>query len=110
MADVRCVVDDNNLRAEGPVWSEDEQALYWLDCLLPRPALHRWHPKSDRHEKWPLPDVTGSLALRENGGVLLAARTGIHFFDPSTGELRLACALEPEHPMNRCNDVCWINQ
>lgn len=104
MSDARCVVDDKNLLAEGPVWSEEEQALYWLDCLLPRPALHRWHPASDGHDQWPLSNVVASLALRENGGVLLAARTGIHFFDPDTGELELACALEADKPMNRCND------
>lgn len=98
MHDVRCVVNDKNLLAEGPVWSETEDALYWLDCLLPRPTLHRWHPKSDQHAQWALPDVVASLALRESGGVLLAARTGLHFFDPSTEELHLACVLEPNIP------------
>lgn len=35
MSDVRCVIDDKNLLAEGPVWSEVEQALYWVNCLMP---------------------------------------------------------------------------
>ena len=31
-----------SILGEGPVWSEDEQALYWLDVFLP--ALNRFDP------------------------------------------------------------------
>ena len=41
MADeVRCIVDIRSGLGEGPVWSELEQALYWLDCV--KPAVYRY--------------------------------------------------------------------
>ena len=39
MADVTCVLDARAELGECPVWSVEEQALYWVDIRAP--ALHR---------------------------------------------------------------------
>jgi sugar lactone lactonase YvrE len=50
MADeVRCIVDIRSGLGEGPVWSELEQALYWLDCV--KPAVYRYDPATGENRQ-----------------------------------------------------------
>lgn len=91
--EVRCEL------GEGPIWAPSEAALYWLDIVGRR--VHRLGPEP-RH--WDLPARPGCLALRERGGLIVALPTGVHAFDPSTGELTPLVALEEDRPGNRHND------
>ena len=69
---------------EGPLWDVEEQALYWLDSL--GPTLYRYQYASSRVISWPLAGATvGSLALRANGGLIIAMDQGIYSFDTSSG-------------------------
>lgn len=73
---------------EGPLWAPQEQALFWVDSL--GPTLLRHDFASARTRSWQLPGKTvGSLALRADGGLLLAMDQGIYAFDPARA------ALEP---------------
>jgi len=87
---------------EGPVWSPDEQALYWVDIL--RPTLQRWHPESGQYRDWKLPSDIGSFALRANGGAVVALRTGFAFLDLETGQLTPIMDPEADQPFTRFND------
>ena len=87
---------------EGPVWSVGEQALYWVD--IEGPAVHRWTWGATEAESWPLPALVGALALRQQGGLVLALRTGIHTFDPASGELTFVADPAAELPGTRYND------
>jgi sugar lactone lactonase YvrE len=70
---------------ESPVWCAGEQALYWTD--IPARMLWRWHAGSGRTDSWSLPEMAGSLALIEGGGVALAMETGIFRVEhPEPGE------------------------
>jgi sugar lactone lactonase YvrE len=51
-----------------------------------------------------LPQTIGSLALRKQGGLLLALKSGFAFFDPSTRQLQPLINPEPDRPDNRLND------
>ena len=42
MAEVRCILDAKTKLGECPVWSAEEQALYWVDIMAP--ALNRLDP------------------------------------------------------------------
>lgn len=65
---------------EGPVWDVDDQMLYWVDSLAP--ALFRHDPANGATDRWALPARTvGSLAVRANGGVVLAMEQGFYSFD-----------------------------
>lgn len=83
---VEAVVRGADILGEVPLWCARGQRLWWIDVR--RPALQSWHPASGRHVALRLhPEmVTGAIALRENGGVLLAAANGIHLFDPESGQ------------------------
>ena len=71
------------LLGESPVWSEREQALYWVDIHGCR--VHRFDPSSGSDTHWQLAENVGSLGLRSRGGAVLALRSGFHLFDFATG-------------------------
>jgi len=87
---------------EGPLWDVAEQALYFIDIV--GRALHRYDFASGETRSWHMPAVIGSLALREQGGAILALPDGVHSFDVETGVLApLAIALD-RHPRAQFND------
>ena len=96
LTEIRCLL------GEGPVWSVAEQALYWVD--IEAPAVHRWSWSTSETQTWTLPALVGALAIREQGGLVLALRTGIHTFDPASGELTFVADPEAELPGTRYND------
>jgi sugar lactone lactonase YvrE len=99
---VRRIGDTIDILGEGPVWDVQEQAFYWLDirgCLVRR---YDW--SSGRTQSWTLPEMVGSLAIRERGGLLLAMRSSISFFDPATGALERVAAPEAGRENMRFND------
>ena len=96
------IVESGAVLGESPVWSVEEQVLYWLD--IKAPALHRYDPATNRDEKWKLPQETGSIALRKGGGLVAAARTGFAFLDPRDVLINWIGDPEPDRPENRLND------
>ena len=77
---------------EGPVWDVQEQALYSIDIL--GKCIHRHHLASGRNDRFEVPGIIGSMALRVGGGALIALKDGVHTYDFATGaSAPLTCAL-----------------
>ena len=97
MTEVKLAFDADNHLGETPVWSEREQALWWVNCENP-PELHRWVPASGEHAKWPMPQRIGGFAHKADGGVLVALADGLYDFAPASGALtlRVASPLPPQ--------------
>ena len=104
MAEVNCALECKNTLGEGPVWDQEEKALYWVDVPYPEPTLHRWYPESHIHDSWDLPEMGTALAVRESGGLLIAMQTQLCHFDLDTGAVTKVLELEPNLPNNRTND------
>ncbi len=102
MTRIRCVLDAKAQLGESPVWSAEEQALYWADLLAP--AIHRLDPASGATRTWPMPETVGSFGLREGGGAVVALRSGFYRFDFDSGALSLLAAPEVIVPGTRFND------
>jgi sugar lactone lactonase YvrE len=86
--EVRCILDIKARSGETPIWSAEEERLYWVD--QERPSLNRFDPASGRNEVWEMPAHASSFALRGAGKpILMALRTGLHDFDPATGAFEL---------------------
>ncbi len=100
--EVRCVQQADAILGEGPVWSPVEGVLYWLD--IKRPAIYRFNPTEGQTGHWPLPSDIGSMALREQGGMVVALRTGFAFLDLETGAVTQQSDPEANLPNNRFND------
>jgi sugar lactone lactonase YvrE len=98
---VTCVLDAQAQLGECPVWSVQEQALYWVDILAP--ALHRLDPVTGETRTWPMPTRIGSYGLRETGGAVVALADGFHLLDFETGDLTFVTGPEPT-PGTRFND------
>lgn len=81
---------------EGPVWDAGEQALYYIDILEKR--VLRWDPASEEHRSWPVPDMIGSMALREGGGAIVALPDGIHALDFESGAVTPFALFDPADP------------
>ncbi len=75
-----------NKLGEGPVWDVAERALYWIDGNAP--AIYRLDPKTNQIKSWKTPKPIGSLALRQNGGAVLALSDGFYMFDFDSGEAK----------------------
>lgn len=78
---------------EGPVWDEAEQALYYIDIV--EKAVFRWEPASGALRRWGVPDIIGSMALREGGGAVVALGSGVHTLDFETGAVGPLAMLDP---------------
>lgn len=69
---------------EGPLWDAASETLYWVDSLAPR--LYRHDLRNQSTDTFDLPAKSvGSLAVRAQGGLLLAMDKGFHLFDPASG-------------------------
>jgi L-arabinonolactonase len=102
MNHIECVLDARSILGEGPLWDMQDQVLYWID--IKRCEIHRFDPASGRDERWAAPEEVGSLAVREAGGLVVAMRSGFHFFDPESGSFQAIADPEPDRPENRFND------
>jgi sugar lactone lactonase YvrE len=81
---------------EGPVWDVAEQALYYIDIVAK--AVFRWDPATSDVKRWDVPDIIGSMALREGGGAIVALGSGVHTLDLATGAVAPLALLDPPDP------------
>lgn len=96
------VLDCQNRLGEGPIWSIEEQALYWVDIVTP--AIHRFRPGHGAHDQWPMSEHVGSLSMRAAGGLVVALKSGFGLFDPKSGAVEMINDAEAEKLDNRFND------
>jgi len=99
---VECVLEVANTLGESPTWDAREQALYWVDILAAK--IFRWRPEESAVREWQLPAAVGCIGLREQGGLVLAMRSGFHLFDTDSGALTFLHHPEVAIPTNRFND------
>lgn len=81
---------------EGPVWDVEEQALYYIDILEKK--VLRWDPSSGEHREWSVSAMIGSMALREEGGAIVALVDGVHSLDFGSGQVAPLALIEPASP------------
>lgn len=102
MVDVACVLDAKSRLGEGIVWDERRDALWWVD--IEGCQLCRFHPGDGEFWRMDLPTRPGCMALREDGGMVMALQNGFHFVDVETREITRIVDPEADKPGNRFND------
>ncbi len=102
MLRIEVACEDRDLLGEGPLWDVQEQRLYWIDSY--GPAIHRIDANGGDKRTWRLPEPIGSMALRTRGGAVVSLRSGFHFFDFETGEVRRINETHPGELRPRLND------
>ena len=102
MTEISCVLDWKAGTGESPVWSVQEQVLYWTD--MPSKQLHRFDPATGLNTVTNLPEELCSFALRKNGGIVAAMWTGFAFVDFETGAVDFIHKLFKKGDDQRMND------
>ncbi len=104
MNEVTVAFDANNHLGETPIWSVDEQALWWVNCENP-PEIHRWSPSTGEHRKWDMPDRVGGFVHKRDGNLLVALADGLYDFDVASGNLslRVKSPLPPQVKLHECH-------
>ena len=93
MTDVECVWPVGAILGEGPVWSATEQALWFVD--IKAPAVHRYHPATGARQSWPAPARVGFVLPAQGSTLIAGLKTGLHKFNPETGNFALLHVVEP---------------
>ena len=102
MVSIECVVSNNSKVGEGAVWDARDQVLWWVD--ISAGLVHRFDPSKSENTSIQFNEPVGCLAVRETGGLVLAAKSGFWTLDPATGVRTQICDPESDLPGNRFND------
>ncbi|QZA81727.1 SMP-30/gluconolactonase/LRE family protein [Deefgea piscis] len=87
---------------ESPVWCSKTASLYWTDIL--QKELHCLQIESKTHRVLAMPEEVGCFALREQGGFILAMRSGIYLAN-ADGLIEKKVCDNPNNPaLARFND------
>lgn len=100
--DCTCLTNERALLGESPVWSAEDNSVFWVDILGQK--LHRTQIDNQETLSWDMPGHPGMIALRQKGGLVVALDDGLYAFDPQSGQLNLLIPLETNEPENRPND------
>jgi len=100
---VSCVWPLGCCLGEGPMWSASERAVWFVD--IKRKQIHRFDPATGRGRSWDAPSEPGFVLPVQGGGFVAGLKTGLHRFDPRSGEFILIAKVEPDHLDNRLNDA-----
>jgi len=99
---INCVVDSQSTVGEGPLWDGAINRLWWVD--IPHGVVYRYNPATGHNEHFVVDEPVGCMALRESGGLVLAAKTGFYYYNADTGEKTPIADPEADQPDNRFND------
>lgn len=94
---------------ECPLWDERTQRLWWVDIRAPalrcvRRRRHDGGIDDAEIRSWPLPEMVGSIALVDDGRLLLALSSSLVLFDPASGERETIAEPRFMNPDHRFND------
>lgn len=87
---------------EGPLWDADAQVLWTVD--IPAKALHRLDVGRGRTTRFDVGLMVGALALRESGGLVLAAQGGFYAWDEQRQATVLLAPVDAGDATRRLND------
>jgi sugar lactone lactonase YvrE len=87
---------------EGPIWSPTEEAVWFVDIKKNR--IHRFEPRSRRKRSYETPPSPSFMVAEKGGTFVVGLKSGLHRFDPATGDFTFLRAVEPDKPGNRLND------
>ena len=101
-SELECVLPRGAHLAEGPVWSPQDQRLYWVDILAP--SVHRFDPETQVNEEVALPHLVSAVILRRGGGLVALTQDGLEAFEFATGHVSELVDPEAHLLDNRFND------
>jgi L-arabinonolactonase len=104
MTEFRLALDAGNYLGETPIWSSEDQALWWVNCEQPA-ELHRWFPETGRRDLWSMPSRIGGFVHKVDGNALVALADGLYDLEVASGalSLRLKADLPAHIKLHECH-------
>ncbi|MBM6594372.1 SMP-30/gluconolactonase/LRE family protein [Microvirga pudoricolor] len=87
---------------ECPIWSVDEQALFFVD--IKGRALHKFSPGTGAHTVVPMPEDIGCIGFRKGGGFIAGFRSGLWTLDPQGRRETMLSENPEDQQTSRFND------
>jgi xylono-1,5-lactonase len=88
---------------EGPIWLQRGDALWFVDIVGKH--IHRYRPATGERRAWPAPAAVSFIVPTRGAEFMVGLKTGLHLFDPDTGNFTHFAAVEEHLPRNRLNDA-----
>ncbi len=98
-----CVLRNDAIVGESPVWCAATKVLYWVD--IRRQKVQRFDPATGINEFVKIDDIVTSVNRRKNGGAILTLRNEFAFFDWESGAVTRLGNPEPDRTGNRFNEA-----
>lgn len=109
MNELERILPSQNQLGETPIWSPEENALYWVDWG--EGPIYRFEPEKGEFKTFPVNLPVTALARRAGGGWVIVAQNGLYAWDPATSEFTpLAGPPEPGRPEICYNDAAVDRQ
>lgn len=103
------LVPSQNQLGETPIWSPEENALYWVDWGG-GPSC-RFEPATGKFTTFPVTLPVTAIARRAGGGWIAITQNGLYAWDPKTNEYDLLFGPpEPDKPEICFNDAAVDRQ
>jgi len=102
MIEVEHLLKAQNKLGEGPLWSVREQALYWVD--IEGDCFYRFYPETGKQDSFQVGQPIGCLAFRAGGGLVLALRDGLAFWNMENQSFQIVANPEKYRDKARFND------
>lgn len=90
---------DRCILGESPIWSVEEQALYWVD--IRNPTIHRLDPSNGERRKWRVQTEIGSIGLATGNRLIAGTRMGFAFIGLEDGSYEEIADPEGKGRLNR---------
>jgi len=101
--EVQPIFDINIEHGEGPLWDVATSTFYWVDLLAG--DIYYGNIATEKVAKKSIGQPLGTIALRENGGIVVAAHQGFGFTDITEGTpVTFFNNPQPAYPETRFND------
>ena len=75
---------ETSILGESPIWSVEEQALYWVD--IRNPMIHRLDPETGDRQRWRIQTEIGSIGFAGGKRMIAGTRMGFAFIDLESGD------------------------
>ena len=102
MYSVDCIQNLGASLGESPIWSCEEELLYWID--INNRLIHQLNPQTGKTRKWHAHTEIGCIGLAGDQKLIAGLRDGFYYFSPSSGTFDFIVDPEPDKPENRLND------
>jgi sugar lactone lactonase YvrE len=102
LIEIELALDAHAQLGEGPIWDDRRQRLVFVDIM--RGHVHEFDPVTSHDRVVEFPWPVGAVALRDDGGWVLAAKGGFYSAEPDTGHVEQVASVEADRADNRMND------